>query len=196
MLKKLGYNWMSLLRKETRQKVIDKVIKFRMSKILNNAKMDSLMAKKKYEQLKKMEDEIKREHKRIMKNEQLKMMEDEIKRVHKKIMNKQPKTKIEKVDEALQGYVENYKISIKNEKDPLSQLQNTRKAIEHHISNLISNDFGVKFVETLKVSLKKIKIEENKQVTDYRTAYFNSEAKTIKNNFEIHKSLQLSKNKY
>ena len=138
--KKLGYNWMSLLRKETRQKVIDKVIKFRMSKILKNAKMDSLMSKKKYEQLKKMEDEIKREHKRIMKNEQLKMMEDEIKREHKRIMQKpapSPKTKIEQKAEAMKGYTNSYEINIINKKDPLEQLINTRKALENHIWTIL-----------------------------------------------------------
>ena len=97
------------------------------------------------------------------------------------------RTKIELVDKAMKGYVENYKISIKNEKDPLLQLQNTRKAIEHHIRNLISAVRGVKFVETLKVTFKKI--ENNEQ----KIAYFNSQPQTIKNNYDIHDSLQLTK---
>ena len=39
-----------------------------------------------------------------------------------------PRTKIEQTDEALKGYTKSYEISIKNNKDPLMQLQNTRKA--------------------------------------------------------------------
>ena len=52
---------------------------------------------------------------------------------------------------------------------------------------------GLKFVETLKVTFKKPKIDGNKQVTEYKTAHFNSKPQTITNNVMIPKSLQLSK---
>ena len=48
---------------------------------------------------------------------------------------------------------------------------------------------GLKFIETLKVSFKKL--SENEIV--YKTAYFNSIAQTIMNNLEVAKSLELSK---
>ena len=37
-----------------------------------------------------------------------------------------PRTKIKQLDQALKGYTKSYEISIKNDKDPLLQLQNTR----------------------------------------------------------------------
>ena len=43
-----------------------------------------------------------------------------------------PRTKIEQTDKALKGYTKSYEISIKNTKDPLVQLQNTRKAVAYH----------------------------------------------------------------
>ena len=99
-----------------------------------------------------------------------------------------PRTKIEQVDKALKGYTKSYEIGIKNNRDPLIQLQNTRKAIEHHIISVLTSMKGLKFVETLKVTFKKL---SNKEIV-YKTAYFNSKPQTIINNTEIPKSLQLS----
>ena len=97
--------------------------------------------------------------------------------------------KIKQVAKALKGYTKSFETSIKNNKDPLAQLQNTRKAIEHHISNILKSMKGLKFVETLKVTFKKMSDGE----IVYKTAYFNSVAQTIINNLEITKSLELSK---
>ena len=99
-----------------------------------------------------------------------------------------PRTKIEQVDKALKGYTKSYEIGIKNNRDPLIQLQNTRKAIEHHIISVLTSMKGLKFAETLKVTFKKL---SNKEIV-YKTAYFNSKPQTIINNTEIPKSLQLS----
>ena len=44
-----------------------------------------------------------------------------------------PRTKIEQTDKALEGYTKSYKISIKNNNDPLAQMQNTRKAAKFHL---------------------------------------------------------------
>ena len=67
-----------------------------------------------------------------------------------------PRTKIKKVDKALKGYAQSFEIGIINNKDPLTQLQSTRKAIEHHIVSILTSMKGLKFVETLKVTFKKI----------------------------------------
>ena len=93
------------------------------------------------------------------------------------------RTKIERTDKALKG------ISIKNNKDPLVQLQNTRKAIEHHIRNILESMKGLKFVETLKMTFKKL----GKNGTLNKTAYFNSKRQTIINNTEIPEASQLTK---
>ena len=88
------------------------------------------------------------------------------------------RTKIEQVANALKGYTKSFEIGIKNNKDPLEQLQSTRKAIEHHIRNILKSMKGLKFVETLKVTFKKLVNDE----TVYKTAHFNSKAQTIINN--------------
>ena len=93
-------------------------------------------------------------------------------------------TTIKLMDKALKGYAKSYQISVKNNKDPLAQLQNTRKDIEDHIVNILKSMKGLKFVETLKVTLKKGKTQ--------KTAYFNCETQTITNNNDIAESLHLS----
>ena len=89
-----------------------------------------------------------------------------------------PRTKIEQVAKALKGYTKSFEIGIKNNKDPLEQLQSTRKAIENHIVSILTSMKGLKFVETLKVTFKKLVNDE----TVYKTAHFNSKAQTIINN--------------
>ena len=100
-----------------------------------------------------------------------------------------PRTKIDQKDKALKGYTKSFEIKIKNKKDPLIQLQNTRKAIEQHIKKLLIEMKGLKFIETLRITSKKI---SNGQIF-YDTTYFNSKPQTIINNLEIIKALQLSK---
>ena len=100
-----------------------------------------------------------------------------------------PRTKIEQVDKAMKGYTQSFEIGINNKKDPLAQLQNTRKAIEYHISSILKSMKGLKFVETLRVTFKKLAKDE----IVYKTAYFNSKPQTIINNTEIPEALQLSK---
>ena len=100
-----------------------------------------------------------------------------------------PRTKIEQTDKVLKGYTKSFEINIKNNKDPLLQLQNTRKAAAYHITSILTSMKGLKFVETLRVTFTKISDSE----IVYKTAYFNSVAQTIINNLEITKSLQLSK---
>ena len=100
-----------------------------------------------------------------------------------------PKTKIEQTNKALKGYTKSYEINIKNNKDPLVQLQSTRIAVVYHIMNLLNSMKGLKFVETLKVTFKK---DIGGEIV-YKSAYFNTPAKTIINNQEISDSLELSK---
>ena len=100
-----------------------------------------------------------------------------------------PRTKIEQVTKALKGYTKSFEIDIKNNKDPLAQLQNTRKAIEYHIVSILISMKGLKFVETFRVTFKK---SSNDEIM-YKTAYFNSKPQNIINNTEISEALQLSK---
>ena len=100
-----------------------------------------------------------------------------------------PRTKITQLNQALKGFTKSFEISIINNKDPLTQLQNTRKAVEYHIIKILSSMKGLKFIETLMVTFKKF---ENGEIV-YKTAYFNSKPQTIINNTEIPEALQLSK---
>ena len=100
-----------------------------------------------------------------------------------------PRTKIEQVAKALKGYTKSFEIGIKNNKDPLAQLQNTRKAVEYHIVKILTSMKGLKFVETLRVTFKNLVNDK----TEYKTAYFNSKPQTIINNVEIPGALQTSK---
>ena len=100
-----------------------------------------------------------------------------------------PRTKIEQTDKALKGYTKSFEINIKNNKDPLAQMQNTRKAIEHRVITLLNEMKGFKYVETLKVTFEKISADEIVE----KSAYFNSTPQTIINQMEIADSLQSSK---
>ena len=100
-----------------------------------------------------------------------------------------PRTKIEQVNKALKGYTKSFEISIKNNKDPLEQLQNTRSAVKHHINTLLNEMKGLKFVETLKITFRKVSGDE----TIEKNAYFNSTVQTIINETQINEALQLSK---
>lgn len=101
-----------------------------------------------------------------------------------------PRTKITKRQTAIKDNALSFEISIKNNKDPLKQLQNTRKAVEYHLIHLLTSMKGLKFIECVKATYTKISNGE----VEYKTAYFFSSPNIILNNLDVEKSLQLSKN--
>ena len=101
-----------------------------------------------------------------------------------------PRTKIEQTAKALKGYTKSFEINIKNNKDPLMQLQNTRKAVANHIENILISMKGLKFVETLRVTFEKETGHEERVI---KTAYFNSQPQTITKDTQIELALSLSK---
>ena len=50
------------------------------------------------------------------------------------------RTKINETDKALKGYTESYEINIKNEKDHLLQLKNTRVAVSNKLADILKID--------------------------------------------------------
>ena len=166
----LNYTWMDLVKKATRQKVIDEVQRFQLIKMINKAEEDTIMNKIRDKQFKQKLKKFKREHERIMKQQK-------------------PSTEIVPTEKALKGHVESFEISVINNKDPLSQLQNTRKAIKNHIIKILASKKGLKFIETLKVTFKKMA----KDKTEYKTAYFNSKPQETTNNMMVVEALKLSK---
>ena len=95
---------------------------------------------------------------------------------------------ITQVEKALKGYTQSFEISIKNDKDPLIQLQKSRRAIEHLFKNLLVQTKGFKFVETLQV--KFVKHSNDKKIL--KNGYFNSTTDLIINETDIKLSLQAS----
>ena len=100
-----------------------------------------------------------------------------------------PRTIIKQTDNALKGFTKSYEISIKSDQDPLAQMQNTRKAIEHRLITSLDEMKGLKYVETLKVTFEK----NSGNVLVEKPAYFNSTPQTIINQMEINEALQMSK---
>ena len=101
-----------------------------------------------------------------------------------------PRTIIQETNKALKGFTKSYEINIKNSKDPLMQLQNTRKAVAIHIEKILKSMKGAKFVETLRVTFEKQTGREERII---KTAYFNSQPQTITNDTQIEPALSLSK---
>ena len=118
----------------------------------------------------------------------VKQIVNEYENITKPIPTPMVRTKIEQIDKALKGYTKSYELNVKNNKDALVQLQNTRTALTHHVENVLKSMKGLKFVETVKITFTKI---SNNGIL-YKTAYFNSPAQTITNNEEINGALQLS----
>ena len=100
-----------------------------------------------------------------------------------------PRTIIKQTDKALKGFAKSYEINIRNNRDPLVQMQNTRQGAEHRVITLLNKMKGLKYVETLKVTFEKISAD----VIVEKSAYFNSTSQTIINEMEIADSLQMSK---
>ena len=70
----------------------------------------------------------------------------------------------------------------------------TKEVIESHLKDLLKTMKGFKFIITLKVTLRKntFDSETRKRENIHKTAYFNSEAKTITNANEIELELYAS----
>ena len=108
------------------------------------------------------------------------------------IKNQAPK--IEKLDQALKGHAASYTIEIQESLDPLNHFMKTKEVIESHLKDLLKTMKGFKFIITLKVTLRKnaFDSETRKRENIHKTAYFNSEAKTITNANEIELELYAS----
>ena len=99
-----------------------------------------------------------------------------------------PRTKITEKSKALTGYTKSYEIAIKNDKDVLEQLQNTRLATSRFLEKILNQNKGSKFVETIVVNFEKLKNGE----TEEEMAYFNSKAQIIMNVSDIKPNLEIS----
>ena len=96
---------------------------------------------------------------------------------------------VAQMQQALEGYTKSFNIELKDNKDPLVQLQESRKAIEYLFNNQLKIFKGFKYVETLQVKFIKF---SNGEKTE-KNGFFNSKVDLILNNTNIQASLQISK---
>ena len=98
------------------------------------------------------------------------------------------RTIISQVEKALKGYTKSFDVELRDKKDPLLQLQKSRRAVEYLFNNLLVQTKGFKFVETLQV--KFIKHSNDKKIL--KNGYFNSTTDLIINETDIKLAIQAS----
>ena len=96
---------------------------------------------------------------------------------------------IDKISKAFKRYARSYKIEIRDSKDPLAQLEDSKSSIKDLFEDLLDEIKGFKYQITVKVLLSKHK--ENRDM-EFAVVYFNSTAKTVINSdkYMLDKSFQ------
>ena len=98
------------------------------------------------------------------------------------------RTIISQVEKALKGYTKSFDVEVRDKKDPLLQLQKSRRAVEYLFNNFLVQTKGFKFVETLQV--KFVKHSNDKKIL--KNGYFNSTTDLIINETDIKSAIQAS----
>ena len=98
------------------------------------------------------------------------------------------RTIISQFEKALKGFTKSFDVELRDNKDPLLQLQKSRRAVEYLFNNLLVQTKGFKFVETLQV--KFIKYSNDKKIL--KNGYFNSTTVLIINETDIKLAIQAS----
>ena len=90
--------------------------------------------------------------------------------------------------------MKSFGIKIINKNEPIIQLNSTIDSVASLLKEQLNEMKGIKYIETLKLTFKITTVDANKTETKiiFKTAYFNSEAKTIINENEINESIQTS----
>ena len=95
---------------------------------------------------------------------------------------------------ALKNYTKSFRIKIVDKNNPIIQLSKTIKGVEFLLKDQLHVMKGIKYIETLKLTLKKTTIDADKKdtITTFKTSYFNSKAKTLINKGEVNESIHIS----
>ena len=81
-----------------------------------------------------------------------------------------------------------YKVETVEKKDPIVQLEASKLSIKNLFSDLLNETKGFKYQITVKVLLKKYKLDGE---IEFRPVYFNSVTKTVTNHrFRLENSFQ------
>ena len=107
-------------------------------------------------------------------NETSKSIDDKYKKVSDGLVSS---PKITQIQEALKNSTKSFAVDIVDNKDPLHQLTETKKVIEHYLIKELYELKGSKYIETLKITFEK----QLGNKTTRKTAYFNSKTKTLIN---------------
>ena len=92
--------------------------------------------------------------------------------------------------QALRNKVKSFEVVKRERKDPSKQLYYTTPGVAEELEDILNRDGGMKAQVTLHVTFKKKKIEyrddgQAEEVFEYKDAYFNSNAFTILNEYQI-----------
>ena len=103
---------------------------------------------------------------------------------------KSPRMNIVKRRQALRNRVKSFEVAIVGRKDPRKQLYYTTPGVAKELEDILNRDGGMKAQVTLHVTFKKKKIRygtdgQAEEVFEYKDAYFNSNAFTILNEYQI-----------
>ena len=95
---------------------------------------------------------------------------------------------------AIKNYTKSFGIKIINKNEPIIQLNSTIDSVASLLKKQLNEMKGIKHIETLKLTFKKTTIDADKNEPKmiFKTAYFNSKAKTIINENETNESIQTS----
>ena len=83
-----------------------------------------------------------------------------------------------KTNHVFRGYAMSYKVELVEKKDPIKQLEASKSSIKDLFSDLLNETKGFKYQITVKVLLKKYKL--NGEI-EFAPVYFNSTTKTVIN---------------
>ena len=119
-------------------------------------------------------------------NETSKSIDDEYEKVSDGLVSS---PKITQIQKALKNSTKSFAVDIVDNKDPLHQLTETKKVIEHYLNKELGELKGFKYIETLKMAFEK----QLGNKTTIKTAYFNSKTKTLINENEINEVIQTSR---
>ena len=93
-----------------------------------------------------------------------------------------------KTNQAFRGYAKSYKVEIIERKDPIIQLEASKSSIKDLFSDLLNETKGFKYQITVKVLLKKYKLNGE---SEFAPVYFDSVTKTVINDrFRLKNSFQ------
>ena len=106
-----------------------------------------------------------------------------------------PPSKIKKLNRALKGHAKSYGIELQDNLNPLNHFTKTKAFVESHLEDLLKTMKGFKFIEMLEVTFEKqtINSKTGERVSIYKTAFFNSKAKTITKANDIEPELSMSR---